>query len=260
MSKCTHTHASGQTHDLVVEDVSVAYRRNLVLENISRTAHCGRCLALVGPNGAGKSTLLKAIAGLVKRRSGKITWSGEDNMKCRGGEFAYLPQLEEIRWDFPITVRGVVDMGRYPQLGPIRRFGKKDKEAVDAALEKMELDGELSKRQINELSGGQKQRVFLARAIAQEAHVLLLDEPFTGLDRNHIANVARLLRSLASENTLIVASHHDLNTVEEIFDDVVLLNREVIASGESSEVMSPENIDATYVQYHDLTEEKGVGA
>ncbi|MGB0775380.1 MAG: metal ABC transporter ATP-binding protein, partial [Akkermansiaceae bacterium] len=237
MSSCSHTHAHGETHELRVSQVDVAYGNHLVLKNISFRSHCGVCLALVGPNGAGKSTLLKAIAGLVKTHHGRITWSGEDHIKCRGGEFAYLPQHEEVNWDFPVTVRGVVEMGRYPQLGPWKKFGKQDHLAVEHALSLMEMDGELADRQISELSGGQKQRAFIARAVAQEAHVLLLDEPFTGLDRNHTANLTRLLRKLAEEDRMVIASHHDIGSLEDIFDEVLMLNRAVITNGKCSEVV-----------------------
>jgi len=246
MNSCCHTHDHGQTHELIIKDVDVAYRHNKALANINLHSHCGTCLALVGPNGAGKSTLLKAIAGLIKRQSGTITWSGEDNMKCRGGEFAYLPQQEEVNWDFPITVRGVVEMGRYSQLGPWKRFTKNDIDAVQRALTLMEMDGPLADRQISELSGGQKQRAFIARAVAQEAHVLLLDEPFTGLDRDLTANLARLLRKLAQENRLVIASHHDLNTLDQIFDDVLLLNYTVKAHGPCPEVMTETNLNSTF--------------
>ena len=247
-NSCAHSHDDGQTHNLRVNDLNVAYRKELVLKDISLQAHCGRCLALVGPNGAGKSTLLKAISGLVKRRSGSITWSAKDSLKCRDGEFAYLPQHDEVNWNFPITVRGVVEMGRYPQLGAFKKFGEDDRAAVQQALELMEMDGDLARRQISELSGGQKQRAFIARAVAQQAHVLLLDEPFTGLDHDHSANLSRLLRSLASENRLVVASHHDLGTLTNIFDDVMILNREVIASGACSDVITKENLGRAFTR------------
>jgi len=247
-NSCGHSHGDGQTHNLRVNGLSVAYRRELVLEDISLHSKCGRCLAFVGPNGAGKSTLLKAISGLVKRRSGTITWSGKDSLKCRDGEFAYLPQHDEVNWSFPITVRGVVEMGRYPQLGAFKKFGTEDHAAVQHALELMEMDGELELRQISELSGGQKQRAFIARAVAQQAHVMLLDEPFTGLDREHSANLSRLLRNLASENRLVIASHHDLATVTKIFDDVLILKRRVIASGSCAEVFTEENLDRAFAQ------------
>ena len=246
MNKCCHTHDHGQTHELVIENLEVAYRHNTVLQDINLHAHCGTSLALVGPNGAGKSTLLKAIAGLVKQRKGNITWSGENNIQTRGGEFAYLPQHEEVNWDFPITVRGVVEMGRYTQLGPWKKFTAQDDLAVERALALMEMDGELANRQISELSGGQTQRAVSARAVAQEAHVLLLDEPFTGLDRDHTANLTRLLRKLAKENRLVIASHHDVNTLADIFDHVLLLNQRVIACGTCESTLSDDNLNLTF--------------
>jgi len=246
MSKCSHSQAHGQTHELIIKDLEVAYRHNTVLEDINLHAHCGTSLALVGPNGAGKSTLLKAIAGLVRQKKGTITWSGENNIQSRGGEFAYLPQHEEVNWDFPITVRGVVEMGRYTQLGVWRKFTANDDMAVEQALALMEMDGDLANRQISELSGGQKQRAFIARAVAQEAHVMLLDEPFTGLDRDHTANLTRLLRKLAKENRLVIASHHDINTLADIFDRVLLLNRRVVACGACIDTLSEENLDLTF--------------
>ena len=246
MSKCSHSHDHGQVHELIVEQLDVAYRRNTVLEDINLVAHCGNNLALVGPNGAGKSTLLKSIAGLIKPRKGRVTWAGEENTHCGGGEFAYLPQHEEVNWDFPITVRGVVEMGRYTQLGPWKKFTEQDNLAVEKALDLMEMNGELAKRQISELSGGQKQRAFIARAVAQEAHVLLLDEPFTGLDREHTANLTRLLRKLAEENRLVIASHHDVNTLTDIFDQVLLLNRSVVAYGDCDTTLTEENLNLTF--------------
>ena len=173
-----HTHH----HELVVSGLSVSYRRVIALEDISLATSCGNRVALIGPNGAGKSTLLKAIAGLVPRAAGTIHWRGT-NVRKWSREFAYLPQREEVDWAFPITVRGLVEMGRYPQTGWWRKFSAQDTEAVEKALHSLGLD-QLQDRQIRELSGGQQQRAFLARALAQEAHVLLLDEPFTGLDRN----------------------------------------------------------------------------
>ena len=229
-----------------VKNLSKSYGQQKALDQVSFEIPKGQIVGLLGPNGAGKSTLLKAIAGLVKQRKGHITWSGEDNVQTRGGEFAYLPQHEEVNWDFPITVRGVVEMGRYSQLGPWKRFAQKDELAVERALALMEMDGELSNRQISELSGGQKQRAFIARAVAQEAHVLLLDEPFTGLDRDHTANLTRLLRKLAKENRLVIASHHDVNTLADIFDRVLLLNRRVVACGECQSTLSEDNLNLTF--------------
>ncbi len=238
---CAH---HGHHHELVIEDLSVSYRRVRALEKISLATSCGTRVALVGPNGAGKSTLLKAIAGLVPRDHGTILWRGTAVRKW-SREFAYLPQREEVDWSFPITVRGLVEMGRYPQTGWWRRFSKTDHAAVDAALESLALT-DLHHRQIRELSGGQQQRAFLARALAQEAHVLLLDEPFTGLDRTAAQMLGSLLEKLAQEGRLVIASHHDLNTVADLFDEVLVLDTGLIGFGPVREILTPEVISTTF--------------
>lgn len=238
---CAH---HGHHHELVIENVSVSYRRVLALENISLATSCGNRVALIGPNGAGKSTLLKAIAGLVPRDSGTIRWRGTAVRKW-SREFAYLPQREEVDWSFPITVRGLVEMGRYPQTGWWRKFSADDSVAVDKALESLALS-DLQHRQIRELSGGQQQRAFLARALAQEAHVLLLDEPFTGLDRNASQLLGDLLAKLAHEGRLVIASHHDLNTVPRLFDEALILSTTALAFGPVAEILTTEMIDRTF--------------
>ncbi len=239
--RCAH---HGHHHELVVESLTVAYRRVLALDNVSLATSCGNRVALIGPNGAGKSTLLKAIAGLVPRLSGNILWRGAA-VKRWSREFAYLPQREEVDWSFPITVRGLVEMGRYPQTGWWRRFSKADVEAVDRALESLALT-ELQHRQIRELSGGQQQRAFLARALAQEAHVLLLDEPFTGLDRNAAHLLGDLLEKLATEGRLVIASHHDLNSVPRLFDEALILATRPLAFGPVAETLTPELVARTF--------------
>jgi ABC-type Mn2+/Zn2+ transport system ATPase subunit len=238
---CAH---HGHHHELVIEGVSVAYRDILALDGVSFATSCGNRVALVGPNGAGKSTLLKAIAGLVPQRLGKIMWRGS-SVKKWSREFAYLPQREEIDWSFPITVRGLVEMGRYPQVGWWRKFSKADNDAVDAALESLNLM-DLQYRQIRELSGGQQQRAFLARALAQEAHVLLLDEPFTGLDRNASILLGDLLAKLAEEGRLIIASHHDLGSASLLFDEVLVLNTRQVGFGPVESVLTPSLIQETF--------------
>jgi ABC-type Mn2+/Zn2+ transport system ATPase subunit len=160
-------------------------------------------------------------------------------------EFAYLPQREEVDWSFPITVRGLVEMGRYPQTGWWRKFSEDDIRAVDTALESLNLN-DLQDRQIRELSGGQQQRAFLARAIAQEAHVLLLDEPFTGLDRNAAMLLADLLAKLAGEGRLIIASHHELVSAPDLFDEVLVLNTHQVAFGAVTETLTPQLIADTF--------------
>jgi ABC-type Mn2+/Zn2+ transport system ATPase subunit len=231
-------------HELAVEQLGVRYRHIPALDDVSFATSCGSCVALIGPNGAGKSTLLRAIAGLVKPATGRVRWRGTTVARW-SREIAYLPQRENVDWHFPITVERVVAMGRYPQTGWWRPFRADDTKAVSRALETMDLAG-LHNRQISELSGGQQQRVFLARALAQEAHVLLLDEPFTGLDRNSKASLASTLRSLAKEGRLVIASHHDLETVRDIYDEVLLLHQRQIAFGTVDETFTEPLIAKTF--------------
>ncbi len=238
---CAH---HGHHHELIVENLTVSYRRVRALENVSLATSCGNRVALIGPNGAGKSTLLKAIAGLVPRDHGTIRWRGTAVRKW-SREFAYLPQREEVDWSFPITVRGLVEMGRYPQTGWWRKFSPADTTAVDHALDALALT-DLQHRQIRELSGGQQQRAFLARALAQEAHVLLLDEPFTGLDRNAAQLLGDLLAKLANEGRLVIASHHDLNTVPRLFDEALVLATRPLAFGRVAEILTPELIARSF--------------
>ena len=161
------------------------------------------------------------------------------------GEIAYLPQRSDVDWSFPITVRALVEMGRYPSLGLWKKFGRHDRDIVEKSLNALGMES-LADRQISELSGGQQQRAFLARALAQEAHVLLLDEPFTGLDAPACQSLGRLLDSLAAEGRLVIASHHDLNTAADIFDTILLMNRELVAFGPPEEVLAPARIRETY--------------
>lgn len=238
---CAHC---GHHHELRVEDLSVRYRQIDALQGVSMSTSCGACVALIGPNGAGKSTLLKAIAGLLPLAGGRIFWRGSKVAKW-SREIAYLPQRENVDWNFPITVRGVVAMGRYPQAGWWRPFSKSDDEAIARAISVMGLD-DLADRQISELSGGQQQRVFLARALAQEAHVLLLDEPFTGLDRNSKSALSETLRTLTKEGRLVIASHHDMDTVRDIYDEVLLLRRKAVAYGTVDEVFTEALLEETF--------------
>ncbi len=238
---CAH---HGAHHELEIRGLTVHYRRVPALDDVSLATSCGNRVALIGPNGAGKSTLLKAIAGLVPRAAGTIRWRGTAVGKW-SREFAYLPQREEVDWAFPITVRGLVEMGRYPQTGWWRRFSPADDAAVDGALESLALAG-LQHRQIRELSGGQQQRAFLARAIAQDAHVLLLDEPFTGLDRNASQLLSDLLEKLAREGRLVIASHHDLDSVPRLFDEALVLATRALAFGPLPEILTAELISRTF--------------
>lgn len=226
-----HKHES--SHELKLEHLSLYYGTTPAIKDISFSICCGQSLALIGPNGAGKSTLLSAIAGILKYSQGRITWDGKALPRH---EIAYIPQRSEVDWEFPITVRQLVELGRYPSLGIWKSEGKHDRDIVDKALDSLELN-ELQNRQIGSLSGGQQQRAFLARALAQEAHILLLDEPFTGLDRPGEESLSKLLKQLSKEGRLIIASHHDLNTAAQIFDQALLLNCKQIAFGASEAVL-----------------------
>ena len=240
---CAHC---GHHHELNVESLGVRYREGLALDGISFATSCGSCVALIGPNGAGKSTLLKAIAGLLPIAAGKIVWRGTQVAKW-SREIAYLPQRENVDWQFPITVRGVVRMGRYPQAGWWRPFAASDDAAIEYALAAMGLL-DLQHRQISALSGGQQQRVFLARALAQEAHVLLLDEPFSGLDHPAKMALGHTLRDLTKEGRLVLAAHHDLDTVRDIYDEVLLLRRKCVAYGPVAEVFTEALLEQTFAQ------------
>lgn len=231
-------------HELRVADLTVRYAETLALDGVDLHTRCGRSVALVGPNGAGKSSLMKSLAGLIAPETGAITWRGSPLARSTA-EIAYLAQRSQVDWHFPLTVRGLVEMGRFPHLGWWRRFKRADHEVVDEALESMRMT-DLASRQISSLSGGQQQRAFVARALAQEAHVLLLDEPFTGLDRPSQELLTELLGLLACEGMLIIAAHHDLSSVPEIFDEVLLLNQQAIAFGVVDEVFTEENVAACF--------------
>ena len=232
------------SHVLAISDLTVSYNRVPALHHINFQVLCGQSVALLGPNGAGKSTLLKAMAGLLPIETGSIRFHGHAVHDAKQ-DFAYLPQRENIDWDFPATVRSLVEMGRFLRTGWWRRYSKEDARAVDDAIRLMQLE-EFEHRQISALSGGQQQRTFLARSLAQQAHVFLLDEPFSGLDKTNQDNLKVLLRQLRDQGKLVIASHHDLGTVPELFDQAVLLNGELITAGPVQEVFTEANIDKTY--------------
>lgn len=225
---------------LAVEGVSFGYQAERIFSNLSFQVGNGQCVALLGGNGAGKTTLLKILAGLLKADAGTITWQGRPVTGSHFGA-AYLPQRETIDWAFPITVRGVVEMGRYPRLGMWKKFSRSDKEVADQALAAVGLS-ELARVRISELSGGQQQRVFAARALAQEAEWLLLDEPFNGLDQTMSEELSIILRNLAADGKLVLASHHDLSSVPGLFDSVIMLHRGLVAAGPVGEVFTESNI------------------
>lgn len=231
---------------LVIKDLTVSYNRIPAVHHLNTTLDGGSCVGLLGPNGAGKTTLLKAVAGLLKTETGTIQLVGEDKaVRGRADAIAYVPQREAVDWDFPITVRALAEMGRYTALGPWKRFTAADQAIVDEALHVTELEP-LADRQIKALSGGQQQRAFLARAWAQQADIYLLDEPMTGLDQNARETFASAMLRLREAGKLLIASHHDMNTVHELFDHVLLINGELVACGPTKDVYTEENIRRTF--------------
>ncbi len=225
-----------------VDAVTVHYGPVLALDRATLSLDKGRICGLVGMNGSGKSTLLKAIMGLVKPDAGTVTIAGETpTMARRNGAISYVPQSEDVDWQFPLSVQDVVMMGRYGHMGMSRRPRKADKVAVAEAMERVELSN-YAHRQIGQLSGGQKKRVFVARGMAQKATTLLLDEPFAGVDKRSEATICALLKELAGEGATILVSTHDLQALPALADEAVLLMRRVLLHGTPAEVLQPENL------------------
>jgi ABC-type Mn2+/Zn2+ transport system ATPase subunit len=231
-------------HTIQVEGLNVSYDRKRVLSAVYLTLDPGNVYGLLGPNGAGKSTLFKAILELIDIDTGRILIKGGSVLDIRK-EVVYVPQRDDVDFSFPATVYDVVRMGRFPHVHWLRRFGKSDQLAVDEALEKLGI-AHLRERQIGQLSGGQQQRVFLARALAQEADIWFLDEPFVGVDATTEGNIMELLHSLADEGKTIVVIHHDLSTVESYFDKVILLNQRIVAFGDTKEIFNEQRIAETF--------------
>jgi manganese/zinc/iron transport system ATP- binding protein len=227
-----------------VTDLTVAYGEKPVLWDVDVEIPQGTLTAIVGPNGAGKTTLIRAILGLVEPAAGRtlVLGSAYEANRRRVG---YVPQRGSVDWDFPTDVLDVVLMGRYGHLGWLRRPGRADREAALDALRRVEMDA-FAHRQISQLSGGQQQRVFLARALVQDADLYLMDEPFQGVDATTERTIVELLRELRSRGKTIVAVHHDLQTVPEYFDRVVLLNVRLVASGTVEEAFTEEALRKTY--------------
>ncbi len=229
---------------LSVQGLRAGYRSVLALDGVTFQVPRGSLTALIGPNGAGKSTLFQALLGLISPLAGTIEIDGVRHGAARHA-FGYLPQTSQVDLDFPVTVRDVVVMGRYARLGPGRRPGAADWATVDRCLAQVGM-ADLADRRIGELSGGQRQRAFLARALAQEASILLLDEPVSGVDTLSQQAVLALLARLAGDGTTILVATHDLASVSERFDRVVCLNRRVIAQGPPDEVLTEGVLNETF--------------
>jgi len=229
---------------LEVEDLTVAYADKPVLWDIDLRVPKGVKMAIIGPNGAGKSTLVKAAMGLIKPVAGEVRIFGEPRESSEG-QIAYVPQRSTLSWDFPTDVIDVVTMGTYGRVGWFRRSGAVEKAEAMAALEQVEMTN-FARRPIAALSGGQQQRVLLARALVQGAPIYILDEPFQGVDAPTERAIIEVLNGLADQGKTIVVVHHDLQTIPEYFDAVLLLNVRAIDSGPVAEVFTEENLRLTF--------------
>ncbi len=230
-----------------IEGLTLSYDSEVAVDDVSLELPVGSLVGVVGPNGAGKSTLIKAIVGSMKADRGEVRLFG------KGGDanrhmLTYVPQRGQVDWDFPITAAEVVRQGRFRSTGMLGRFRGSDRKAVQEALEAVAI-GDLVDRQIGALSGGQQQRVFLARALAQGGELFVMDEPFAGVDASTESAIVDVLRDLRDDGKTVIVVHHDLTTVREYFDHLVLLNRKLIASGPADQVFTPENLRETYGGY-----------
>ncbi len=241
-TKLAEEHSSASP--VSVHDLTVAYHRKPVLWDVDLDIPEGKLLAIIGPNGAGKSTLIKAVMDIVPKASGRVMVYGKPFKKQRK-IVAYVPQRESVDWDFPIDALGVVMMGRYGKIGWCRPLRRHDREKALEALDRVGM-ADYANRQISQLSGGQQQRVFLARALAQESQIYFMDEPFASVDAATEHAIVQVLSDLRSQGKTIVVVHHDLQTVRDYFDHVILLNMRVVAHGTVDDVFTQENLKKTY--------------
>jgi len=225
-------------------DVTVRYGRTTALESVTTDIHCGALTAVVGPNGAGKSTLLRTALGWHRLASGDV-FLGDEHIEHHHPRLAYVPQRVDVDWDFPLTVRDVVEQGRFPALGRWRAFGPDDARLVDGALREMELEP-LQDRQIGELSGGEQQRMILARALAQGGDIFLLDEPFKGLDAAATRQLMEALKRWHASHRTVVAAVHDLDIVRDLFKHLIVLKTSIVAAGPVATTLTEDNIARAY--------------
>lgn len=230
---------------LEISRIVAGYQKKVVLHGVDFQVEAGRIHAVLGPNGSGKSTLLKAALGLVQQQSGDVKFFGKDLSQVRR-RVGYMPQVAEVDWDFPTTVDDVVLMGTYAQLGWLRRPGRKEKEIAHQAMETLGI-ADLAKRHISQLSGGQKQRVFVARILAQQTDLLLLDEPFAGVDVASELVIMQVLKDLTRQGKTVIVVHHDLGSVSRFCDSATLLNSgQVVSHGVLAEALSATTIGKAY--------------
>lgn len=235
---------------ILIKGLSVSYDRKRVLSNVYLNIEEGKLIGVLGPNGAGKSTLFKSILGLINNINGSVEIFGKDIRDSRK-RIAYVPQRDEVDWTFPATVRDIVLMGRFPEKTLWQRMGPSDHQIANEAMKELSIL-EFADRQIGALSGGQQQRVFLARALCQEADILMLDEPFVGVDIITEEHIIRVLRKLSQEGKTLLVVHHDLTSVRAYFDQVILLNQRIIAYGDTATTFIDANISKTYGAQHHI--------
>ena len=238
-----HDHHEHEQPILDVQHVTVRYNGRVALDDITFHLHEGERIAVVGPNGAGKSTLFKVVSGVLPPTSGDVNIFGS---RPRGHVcIAYVPQRSQVDWNFPVNVADVVMMGRSAKLGPLNWPHKRDWEHVQRALQTVELS-KLASRQISQLSGGQQQRMFIARALAQEAELMLMDEPLTGLDTPSQEGLLNLLDTLQNQKVTVMVATHDLDQAARHFDRILLLNHRIVAFGDPADVLQTENLLSAY--------------
>jgi len=229
---------------LEIHDLTVSYNKKPVLWGIDLTLPAGALVGIIGPNGAGKSTLIKAVMGLISSSSGYVRIFNEELNTIRD-RVSYVPQRESVDWDFPASVMDVVLMGRYGKLGLFKRPRKADYEVAEDCLRKVGMEG-FKGRQISQLSGGQQQRVFLARALAQEADLYFMDEPFAGVDAATEKAIINILREMTQRGKTVIVVHHDLQSAHKYFNWVILLNMRLVASGPTEKIFTQEMLQETY--------------
>lgn len=246
LTPASPTPPSSAAHEdcLVIRDLTVAYGRKVVLKGVQADIRRGQVIGVIGPNGGGKSTLLKAILGIAPVLSGTVSLFGRPASQMRS-RMAYVPQREAVEWDFPVTVRGVVAMGRYPRTGWLRRAGRDERAKVDAMLERVGML-EHADDQIGQLSGGEQQRVFIARALAQEADVLLLDEPMNGIDATTQDVVLEVIQEQSAAGKIVLLATHDLVSASCACDCLCCINEKMVSYGPVEDTYTPENLAKTY--------------
>lgn len=227
-----------------ITNLNVDYFGNSALENVTVNIPFGHAVGIIGPNGAGKSTFIKALLEVIKKRSGTVRVGGKDIAEYKR-KIAYVPQKNDIDLTFPITVKDTVLTGTYPNLGLFRRPGKREQEQVEKCMAMVDIS-DLADKQISNLSGGQLQRVIIARALAQQADIFFLDEPFVGIDLVSEKIIVNLLKQLREAGQTILVVHHDLHEVEEYFDKILILNKKLIAFGDVKDTFTTENIRSAY--------------